>query len=387
MNIHLPTLLLALTLSSSVLAASVLTVAWRGQVHRGLSLWGLALVVNALSYPAFALRAAGWPETSILATNLFTALTMALQTRALMVFQRGRARVLPRWAVWAPVGLNLLAAALLMDNDHWRNVLAAGLQAVMAFVFLWHAWAPGLREPRVTGRLVLIAGTAVLFAMLVARTVLMVRASDWDGRYGVPDSIQASTYLAVLGVLLVNSMGFVLMQMEQALARQHDLAIHDGLTGVHNRVALLDALKRHLAQSRRSGTPLALLMIDIDHFKAVNDRHGHLAGDEVLRQVARLAGQRLRHADFLARYGGEEFLALLPGTDAAGARVVAEAVRQGIAERPMLVDGQAIAVTVSVGVCAAVPGNTPGAADALIAASDQALYQAKAQGRNRVVVA
>jgi diguanylate cyclase (GGDEF)-like protein len=385
MTLHLPTLLVVLTLASSVLAGAVLTVAWRSRGHRGLALWGLGLVVNALSYPAFGLREWGGLSFSILATNTLTALTLVIHTLALIAFQRERVRCLPRWAVWLPAGLNLLVALIWLHDDHWRNVLVAGLQTVMAAVLLSQAWAPGLQLRRLTGRWVVIAGASLMCLTLLLRTVLMFTASDWDSRFNVPPGVQVFTYAVTLAVLLINSMGFVLMQMEHAVAQQHDLASHDRLTGLYNRLALMELMDHHLALARRRGSPLALLMLDIDHFKVVNDQHGHLVGDEVLRQVAQRAQARLRGADLLARFGGEEFLALLPATELEGARAVAEDIRRAVADPPMVVHGVSIPVTISIGVHAGLPTEGPTAAEAMIALSDQALYEAKHQGRNRVV--
>lgn len=387
MRLDLPTLLLALFVTSSVLAAAVLTVAHRAQVHRGLSLWGWGLVCNALSYPAFGLRVLDWSVLSIVSSNFLSALTLALHTLALMAFQRERARPLPLPLVWGAVVLNVAAAVAWQHDDHWRNILVSGIQGLLAAMLLHQAWGAGLQGRRLTGRWVVVVGGVILLVSLAVRTVFMVAQSDWDGRYKVPDHVQVWTYFVVLAVLLLNSMGFVLMQMEHALSQQHNLATHDGLTGVHNRLALMEALARDAAQARRSNTPLAVLMVDIDHFKAVNDQHGHLAGDAVLRDVAQRIGQRLRHADLLARYGGEEFVALLPHTDAQGAVAVAEDIRQAIAVRPCVVHGVPIPVAVSIGVCAAVPGAGAEGVEALLAASDHALYEAKHQGRNRVVLA
>lgn len=387
MRLDLPTLLLALFVTSAVLAAAVLAVAWRGRVHQGLSLWGWGLVCNALSYPSFGLRALDWSAVSIVSTNLLTASTLALHASAVMVFQRGRARPLPMQLVWGAVLLNVLVAVTLLHDDHWRNILVAATQSLLAAFLLHQVLAPGLEGRRLTGRWVMMVGTGLLLISLLVRTAFMVVQADWDGRYHVPDQVQAWTYFNVLAVLLLNSMGFVLMQMEHALSQQHSLATHDGLTGVHNRLALMESMTRDAAQARRSNTPLAVLMVDIDHFKAVNDQHGHLAGDAVLREVAQRIGQRLRHADLLARYGGEEFVALLPLTDTQGAVAVAEDIRQAIAARPCVVHGVPIPVAVSIGVCAAMPGAGAEGVEALLAASDQALYEAKHQGRNRVVLA
>ncbi|WP_043330144.1 GGDEF domain-containing protein [Curvibacter gracilis] len=386
MTLHLPTLLVALTLASGVLASAVLAVAWGGRRYKGLSLWGLGLVLNALSYPAFGLRDAGWLSLSILLTNALTALSLVIHTLALMAFQRGRSRSPPSWVVWVPAALNMLAAVALLHDDRWRNVLVAGLQALMALVLLSQAWAPGLHGRRLTGRWVVIAGASTLCVTMVLRTLFMLEASEWDAQFNVPTQVQVATYFAILGVLLLNSMGYVLMQMEHAVSQQHELASHDRLTGLYNRLALMELMDHHLALARRRGSPLALLMLDIDHFKVVNDQHGHLVGDEVLRQVAQRAQARLRGADLLARFGGEEFLALLPATTVEGAQAVAEGIRRAVGDQPMVVNGVSIPVTISIGVHAAIPTEGPTAAEAMIALSDQALYDAKHQGRNRVVV-
>jgi len=385
MNLDLRTLLWVLTLTSGVLSAAVLAVSWRAKVHKGLSLWGLGLVVNTLSFPAFGLRTMGWQEVSIVATNLLTVLTLVFHTLALMDFQRSRVRVAPLWCVWTPAILSVASALVFLHDDHWRNVLTAGFQSAMALVLCSQAWAPGVQRPRLTGRWVVVTGSSMLLMTFILRTIFMVVESDWDGHYNVPAHIQAATYFSGLAVVLTSSIGFVLMQMEYAISQQHNLAIHDQLTGLYNRYELLEMLAHSGAQSRRSGKPLAVLMLDIDHFKLVNDRHGHLVGDEVLRQVSLRAQDRLRRSDVLARYGGEEFLALLPDTDAEGAIIVAEAIRHAIEAQPMAAGGKAIPVTISIGVHAGVFRDAPDAADAMIAASDRALYQAKEQGRNRVV--
>ena len=387
MSLDLPTLLVALTVVSASMAVAVLAVAWRAHIRQGLALWGLGLAINTLSYPAFALRVVGWPHISILLSNLFTGLPLVLFTMALASFHGVHTRRLPVWALWTPLGLNMVAAALLLNDDHWRNILVAAAQSLITLMLLRQAWDPGLIGSRPTGRRVVTAGAAILLVTLVIRTAFMAFTSDWDGKYLVPDSVQVATYLPIMAVLLINSMGFVLMQMERAIDQQRMLATHDGLTGLYNRTALLELLTQYSAQSRRQNVPMAFLMLDIDHFKRVNDEHGHLAGDEVLREVAGRIQQRLRQSDILARYGGEEFLALLPATDGAGAQSVAEDIRQAIAARPIASHGAQISITISIGVHAGVPGIATNAVEAMIDRSDQALYQAKTSGRNRVVVA
>ncbi len=157
----------------------------------------------------------------------------------------------------------------------------------------------------------------------------------------------------------------------------------DGLTQAHNKRFLLEMLERELSRTRRMEHPLSLIMIDVDHFKSVNDKHGHLAGDEVLCELCRRARTILRAGDVLARFGGEEFTLVLPETSAAEAVLVAERLRVEVAETPFDTERVAIPVTISLGI-----SSTTGAdhitVDELLANADALLYTAKQSGRNRV---
>lgn len=177
---------------------------------------------------------------------------------------------------------------------------------------------------------------------------------------------------------------------ELAQRREELLALSrtDALTGLYNRRHLEERLHEEFTRSRRYGSPLSLVMLDIDHFKRINDSYGHPFGDEVLRAVARTARARLREVDLLARYGGEELCALLPETSPEDARVVCERVREAIASIELehqTVDGlrQPVRCTASIGV-ASLPSPTLASAEALMRAADECLYAAKGAGRNRV---
>lgn len=172
-------------------------------------------------------------------------------------------------------------------------------------------------------------------------------------------------------------------QLRQRNAELAALSQTDMLTGLPNRRFLHHHLASECSLARRHGHLLSVLLCDVDHFKQVNDTHGHEAGDAVLREVAaRMAGAS-RAEDVTGRWGGEEFLVIAPFTDPAGASVLAEHIRCAVADRPVLVDGgPTIEVSISVGVsCHSYDG------EALLRAADAALYEAKAGGRNRVVVA
>jgi diguanylate cyclase (GGDEF)-like protein len=163
-------------------------------------------------------------------------------------------------------------------------------------------------------------------------------------------------------------------------AHQKDV-LTDGLTGASSRRAFEHELSRKLSERRRSGAPLGLVLIDIDHFKLFNDRYGHDAGDDVLRQTARVLREAVREADMVARYGGEEFAILLPASDAASTQEVAERARRLIENRRFFYSGLRLRMTVSIGV-AQVQANEEAAL--LIQRADAALYASKEAGRNRV---
>jgi diguanylate cyclase (GGDEF)-like protein len=163
----------------------------------------------------------------------------------------------------------------------------------------------------------------------------------------------------------------------------YKLAIMDALTQTHNKRYLLEFLDRELARSERHRRPLALLLFDLDHFKAVNDERGHLAGDDALRELAGCVKASIRREELFARYGGEEFAVVLPETTEQIALVIAERIRARVEAHPFAYDGERYSLTVSLGV-AVTPGGEARTTQEMIRAADQALYRAKSDGRNCV---
>jgi diguanylate cyclase (GGDEF)-like protein len=170
--------------------------------------------------------------------------------------------------------------------------------------------------------------------------------------------------------------------LEEAHRQLREQSIRDPLTGLFNRRYLEETLNRELARAKRHDLPLSLVMLDIDHFKTLNDTHGHLAGDEVLRGLASLIMESCRGDDLACRYGGEEFLLALPGMSLESAMQRAEQWRGLIEDTGFAWQDKILSITVSMGICAfPEQANDPAH---LIANADQALYQAKEAGRNRV---
>jgi diguanylate cyclase (GGDEF)-like protein len=197
------------------------------------------------------------------------------------------------------------------------------------------------------------------------------------------------TILAALLVvaLLAGFLAFLstryISRMQEAQAQLVAMATLDSLTGLLNRRTVYERLEGEIAKHRRFKTPLSCLLLDIDHFKAINDSHGHLAGDAVLTAIAENLKNHSRRYDIISRYGGEEFLIILPGTDLAAAMTVAEKLRQHIADLRTSFAGATLQVTVSIGAAELINGKEE--ADDLVGRADRALYQAKGSGRNQVV--
>lgn len=176
------------------------------------------------------------------------------------------------------------------------------------------------------------------------------------------------------------------MRLREANDKLEEMATHDSLTGLLNRRALYDCSSRELSRVQREQLPLSVIMIDLDHFKEINDRYGHLIGDQALLHAAGILQRSLREYDLLGRWGGEEFLMVLPGTDGPESLAVAERLRNEISRSPLhLADGRRISVRASFGVANLDLGTLENRFEALVDNADLALYQAKRQGRDRVL--
>lgn len=220
----------------------------------------------------------------------------------------------------------------------------------------------------------LLAGRRAAYAMADARSE----------NYGLALAVAGLAMLILLVAAAISALR-ANARAAEATAELRRMATTDPLTGLWNRRHLLERLEAETGRSRRNGRPLCLAILDVDHFKRVNDLHGHPAGDEVLRVLAVLLKDAVRLSDVVGRMGGEEFAILMPETDRAQARLVCERLRQAVAERPIrLPSGEDLSVTLSTGI-ALMAGRE--ASDRLISRADSALYDAKAGGRNCVKLA
>lgn len=371
-----PTMLAMVIVASLTMSAAVAVVGW-GRPRDGLAYWALVLLLNAVAHAMLALRGRIPDVLSIVLANTLLSCVFAGLLLAVFQFQGRRAR----WALVAAPVLVVLALVLAFLDDFHARVSAVGF--VCGLQALWALWAVVERRRATVGR-----GAWLLMAGLALEAmVLLVRAS-LAASLPVPQvgllqggPLQTLTFMATFGVVLFSSLGFVTMARDRADEANRVMAAVDALTGAANRRALISALDRDVARAVRTREPISVLMVDIDHFKRVNDQFGHQAGDQVLCSVVQVLQARVRSQDLVGRYGGEEFLVVLPGTDVAGALLLASDLRKAV-ESP----ADAIGVTVSIGVFGGQlePGDSW---DLLVAAADRALYLAKENGRNRVEVA
>jgi diguanylate cyclase (GGDEF)-like protein len=226
------------------------------------------------------------------------------------------------------------------------------------------------------------AGFAALAFALVGRTALLL-AMHLDE--ALRSALSGWTLIVTALAQVTISFGLILMVTRGYAEQLRQASLTDGLTGAFNRVGLSQLAPRMVRRAQMAGTSLALLMVDADDFKRINDRHGHLVGDEVLRRLVQQLRELLRPSDLIARYGGEEFVLLLADVDPPGAQAVAERLRAAVEQHGVSTQAGPLPLTVSIGVGLA--SQVGYDLSGLLRAADAAVYRAKAEGRNRVAVA
>jgi diguanylate cyclase (GGDEF)-like protein len=384
MNLDARTLLFSLVLTYGLSVLSMFVAASSrsgGRTRDGMGKWATALFLEALTWGLIAARGAIPDFFSVIVANGFIAAAYALMLAAIYEFQQRR---MPRWQYLVPVASILLMAALLPDDIRgrfiWGGVIYGFQMVLIARALLSD------RETRAGRAWRLLFGGIVMIMLVLGLRAAFALSGHIE--FAQPQNtlalhpVQLITFIATMSTALLGSIGFVLMVKERTDREIMHLAMTDSLTQVPNRRALMDYAEHALA--RRSGLPLAILMIDADHFKLINDTHGHQTGDEVLCKLAVLLEGRLRGQDLLGRYGGEEFCVIAPDTDSGGALVLAESLRKIIASASFATASGELSVSVSIGI-----SNCPSAARRalkdMLAEADAALYDAKQTGRNKVV--
>jgi diguanylate cyclase (GGDEF)-like protein len=363
---------------STLVLACLIPALWRlgDEFQRSMRSWiaGTALAVAADLAFFLEFDAAHLPAVLVAITGLGAAEWL----HALRLYA-GRVHRL-RWP-YAVVTLGVALVGLLPGYP--SQVL--GTSTMLALLYGGAAYhAAQIREPeRSTGRLLLVAVFAGIALVMVGRLGLFAFGLRSGAPAGFTTAPRALMFIVASTGAILASFSFVLVHEERLRGRLLQWSLTDSLTGIANRRAFLDSFSRALSSGRRRGEPVAVLILDVDHFKRVNDTAGHTAGDAVLRSLARALAEAVRSEDTLARVGGEEFGVVIPGASLASAAAAAERLRETIAARPVEVEGLRFDVTVSVGVASTDEGDVEAAT--LFARADALLYEAKRRGRNRVM--
>ena len=361
---------------------------WMGLSRRASRQWMLATLANGFALTVTAINShAGSPEHDLLraviggSAAVWAAIAMRRGLAFFLKFQaEDRQHLLLAGGI---IGFNVLLAW----PSHW-TAAAMGASGIGLSWILGRTAYEAFKPLRIEYQRGTAWGNAVMVMAVVGIFVFgtlsdMLPQSAWPSGLSAPQDRMVLVILAsvVVSVLSAFLMGYIVVM--RLVRRLEHLSHHDALTGLLNRRAIEYLLDREDQRLQRFGDPYAVLLIDVDHFKRINDRLGHAAGDAVLCAVARTLQLKAREVDRVARYGGEEFCVLLPHTVHEGAMQAAERLREAVQHTAIPWNDELISVSVSTGVaCAAAPGET---LQSLLSRADEALYQAKAEGRNRVV--
>ena len=349
---------------------------------RGIRLWSLASLFISISMgfsilPITPLTAGWW----LVLGSVLISTSSALQYLGIRAFMEKE----PDWR------FPLLVVSIVFSQTVWFSVIDPNIRFrvianSIAFVAINAASARMLlvpaAQPLRTAYWLTGASFAVISLMLAIRVLVMALSIGRPYTLYSALPVNDMTFFIIIVAELCLSFGFVLMLNYRLAGELQHLAERDALTGAFNRRSLEGEAERMLARAARTMDPLTVMMIDVDHFKAINDTYGHAVGDEVLKRLASIAQKTIRGGDYFARYGGEEFCILLPSVTEDQAEGLAERLRSRYAEMILEHDGAKIRSTISIGI--ADSSHAGSDFSVLFKAADKALYRAKEEGRNRV---
>ena len=374
MSLDISTLYLVATLVAAMLGGMLLFFGRQEKIP-ALNWWGAAYLLGAVSVALWMLASAMLGDVLSLAFNAIGFVACAMVWNAARVFH-GRK---PSW-----FGLGFGAAAwvaailtLPPEDSALRMTIGAGIVALYATLTASELWAERRKSVQRRWPTVIVPflhGFVLMLPILIGDIV-----DSGNGQFGA--SVWAMIFAVELVLYAVGTVFVIFMLVSERAVTVHKVAAScDPLTGMFNRRGFSEATARMIEREAKAGRPITVMIFDIDHFKSINDRFGHPAGDEVLKLFANVIAQTLRITDLCGRIGGEEFAAMLP-CSLEEAMHAAERVRQAFATCGIEIDEAPVVTTVSIGVAGG-PAHTE--LDVLLAAADTALYDAKRGGRNRV---
>jgi diguanylate cyclase (GGDEF)-like protein len=382
MSLDARTLVLFATLIGIVLAVAMLVLRRGLPVSvKGVTAWAIAMLLQAGGALAVGLRSL-LPDPMLLPLgNTLVVGGYLMQFVAVMRYLDRPYRTEPLWAALAAVYATTLWFTAGVDSFPARTTAFGSVSAAVLCIVAFELFR-GAPDRSVATRFTAFVLTAIAVVM-VARVAYTLSLGRDARTLFSGDPVQLGFVATFVALGIGSAMGFMLMIAEKLRSELARLATLDPLTGVYNRRTFADLAGREISRASRLGTELALVMIDLDHFKSVNDRFGHAAGDDVLREFVAIARRGLRRPDLIGRYGGEEFCILLPDTSRLEAVQVAQRLRGAVEHAEVMVRDAATRFTVSVGI--AHSDRTGLDLDTLLREADLALYRAKSLGRNQVV--
>jgi diguanylate cyclase (GGDEF)-like protein len=371
------TTLFAVATSITALLGLFLLLAWAQERIRALAWWGTAYLIGGFSVAIWSVENLISPPLPPGTSNALLFVACGMIWSAARLFH-GRP---VHWSAMCAGAAIWLIGCMIPDFAEWgtaRIVLSSLIVSTYTFLTAAELWRerrktllrrwPAIFVPILHGAVFLFP--IPLASLLPAERGIVSLASGWIAVFAL------ETMLYVVGTAFI----VLVLANERSVRIQRDAASTDELTGILNRRGFFAAAQLLIARQAKKGEPVSVLMFDIDHFKSINDRFGHIVGDDTLRMFAAIARGSLRASDVVARFGGEEFVPILPGS-LADATIAAQRVRLAFQAAGAGIAGRPVSATVSVGAASA---SRCADVAALLAAADAALYQAKANGRNRV---
>lgn len=347
-------------------------------------LWGMSNLFCALGAYLLSLRGLVPDLVTVALSNTITVLGYGLMWAGLRRFAGQTVHWLPVWLTALTLFTLYASYAPLRDDLITRMCFFIPIFATFCLACYRDAFVAERREPLMMRRIAMMSFIACALVMASRLPLLLFFPLD-EGGYLGPSGLQSTTTLMLLSLIMVWNLAIMLMASERLENRLLEYAHQDSLTTVLNRAGFSALAPRIVERARRDRRALSVVLMDLDHFKSINDRYGHEAGDRLLQIFTHTVRPWIRAGDLIARYGGEEFCALLPETTQDEAAQIAERVRESFEKRALSYRGQSVTTTVSIGVAQVRhPDET---LDGAIARADQALYAAKRGGRNCVRIA